>query len=419
MKKIMICIQALLASFVLVSCLHDDNELFNESAAQRLDKAVEHYKQVLESANNGWELQLWTEPSYSGGGYTYLMKFKEGKVTVASDLVDADKVATSSYDITKDMGPVLTVNTYNEIFHSLANPSLSDDNGKGQDYEFMIQRVTNDSIFLEGKKFHNKMVMTRLKDNVNWQNYISAMKNVADNVKVTYKYIAGQDTTLVNLSSARRARFTIKDSVVTVPFCYTESGIELQKPVTIANKQVKTMAYNIDNLTFTGSNSGATDVVFTTDFMRYADYEGTYNFEYQDGSIRVKMVPAGDGKTYWLEGLSSDFKLTFTYNKKTGTLTWGPEKVFTDANNRSIWMCSWDAADTKQVFKFDVLGFVVNKDFTKPGVFLTFTSAYAGYINLDSMILMEYNGSKKVGKSTTVLVNGSAEIAMIKGMTKI
>ena len=297
MKKIMIYIQALLASFVLVSCLHDDNELFNESAAQRLDKAVEHYKQVLESANNGWELQLWTEPSYSGGGYTYLMKFKEGKVTVASDLVDADKVATSSYDITKDMGPVLTVNTYNEIFHSLANPSLSDDNGKGQDYEFMIQRVTNDSIFLEGKKFHNKMVMTRLKDNVNWQNYISAMKNVADNVKVTYKYIAGQDTTLVNLSSARRARFTIKDSVVTVPFCYTESGIELQKPVTIANKQVKTMDYNIDNLTFTASNSGATDVVFTTDFMRYADYEGTYNFEYQDGSIRVKMVPAGDGKT--------------------------------------------------------------------------------------------------------------------------
>ena len=57
MKKIMIYIQALLASFVLVSCLHDDNELFNESAAQRLDKAVEHYKQVLESANNGWELQ--------------------------------------------------------------------------------------------------------------------------------------------------------------------------------------------------------------------------------------------------------------------------------------------------------------------------------------------------------------------------
>ena len=72
-----------------------------------------------------------------------------------------------------------------------------------------------------------------------------------------------------------------------------------------------------------------------------------------------------------------------------------------------------------RTFKGLVADLRVNKDFTKPGVFLTFTSPYAGYINLDSMILMEYNGSKKVGKSTTVLVNGSAEIAMIKGMTKI
>ena len=62
---------------------------------------------------------------------------------------------------------------------------------------------------------------------------------------------------------------------------------------------------------------------------------------------------------------------------------------------------------------------VVNKDFNKPGVFLTFTSTLAGYLDLDSMIIIEYNGSKKVGESTTVLVNGSAQIAMIKGMTKI
>ena len=153
MKKILICMQALVATMLLAACLHDDNEVFDEPAAQRLDKAVENYKQVLESAPNGWKLNLWTEPRYSGGGYTYLMKFKDGKVTVASELTDADKASTSSYDIKKDMGPVLTVNTYNEIFHSLSNPSLRDDDGKGQDYEFIIQRVTNDSIFIEGKKF--------------------------------------------------------------------------------------------------------------------------------------------------------------------------------------------------------------------------------------------------------------------------
>ena len=419
MKKILICMQALVATMLLAACLHDDNEVFDEPAAQRLDKAVENYKQVLESAPNGWKLNLWTEPRYSGGGYTYLMKFKDGKVTVASELTDADKVATSSYDIKKDMGPVLTVNTYNEIFHSLSNPSLRDDDGKGQDYEFIIQRVTNDSIFVEGKKFHNKMVMTRLNDNVNWKEHIGKMKDVADNVKFNYKYIAGNDTTKLYLSSARRARFTIKDSVVYVPFCYTENGIELQAPVTVGGKQVQHFAYDIDKLAFTGSDTGTGGMVFTTNYMRYADYAGTYNFEYKKASVKVRMVPAGDEKTYWMEGLSPDFKLTFVYDKKTGTLTWSPEKIYTDPNKHEHWMCSWDAGDTGQIFRYAFLGFVVNKDFNKPGVFLTFTSTLAGYLNLDSMIIIEYNGSKKVGESTTVLVNGSAQILMIKGMTKI
>ena len=110
------------------------------------------------------------------------MKFKDGKVTVASDIDYPQNTSSSSYDVIKDMGPVLTVNTYNKIFHMLSSPSQMDDDGKGQDYEFLIQRTTNDSIFLEGKKFHNKMVMTRLKDNVNWKDYITTMQKVAENV---------------------------------------------------------------------------------------------------------------------------------------------------------------------------------------------------------------------------------------------
>ena len=94
---------------------------------------------------------------------------------------------------------MLTVNTYNKIFHMLSSPSQMDDDGKGQDYEFLIQRTTNDSIFLEGKKFHNKMVMTRLKDNINWKDYITAMQKVAENVKQKYNCIIGKDTTKVEV----------------------------------------------------------------------------------------------------------------------------------------------------------------------------------------------------------------------------
>ena len=40
MKKIIFSIQILLATLMLTSCLHDDDVVFDESAAQRVEKAV-------------------------------------------------------------------------------------------------------------------------------------------------------------------------------------------------------------------------------------------------------------------------------------------------------------------------------------------------------------------------------------------
>ena len=76
--------------------LHDDTELFGEPAAERLEKNVAADKTLLESAANGWELHLWTGKDYSGGGYTYFMKFANDKVTVSSDIAPANMKTTSS-----------------------------------------------------------------------------------------------------------------------------------------------------------------------------------------------------------------------------------------------------------------------------------------------------------------------------------
>ena len=137
MKNIINSILIGTAVLGLSACsLHDDTELFDEPAAERLEKNVAADKTLLESASNGWELHLWTGKDYSGGGYTYFMKFANDKVTVSSDIAPANMKTTSSYDVISDQGPVLTVNTYNEIFHYLAEPSMEDDDGEQQDYEF-------------------------------------------------------------------------------------------------------------------------------------------------------------------------------------------------------------------------------------------------------------------------------------------
>ena len=70
-----------------------------------------------------------------------------GKAYASSDIAPADSVATSSYDVIKDKGPVLTFNTENGIMHFLAQPYQNDVDGEQGDYEFVIMRTTNDSIF--------------------------------------------------------------------------------------------------------------------------------------------------------------------------------------------------------------------------------------------------------------------------------
>ena len=54
MKKIIFSIQILLATLMLTSCLHDDDVVFDESAAQRVEKALKFFITLLKSANNGW-----------------------------------------------------------------------------------------------------------------------------------------------------------------------------------------------------------------------------------------------------------------------------------------------------------------------------------------------------------------------------
>ena len=54
MKHIFIAIVCLLGSMSLQSCLHDDKEFFDESAANRIESTVENTQKILDYSENGW-----------------------------------------------------------------------------------------------------------------------------------------------------------------------------------------------------------------------------------------------------------------------------------------------------------------------------------------------------------------------------
>lgn len=243
MKKILLGSAVALATLSLQSCLTDDKELFDESAANRIEAVVTADKQLLESATNGWQLHYYTGKEYTGGGYTMFVKFKDGKAYASSDIAPADSVATSSYDVIKDKGPVITFNTHNGIMHFLAQPYQSDVDGEQGDYEFVIMRTTNDSIFVQGKKWGNEMVFTRVADDVNWEDQINKMHNVFYSMKWLYT-VDGAENEQVSFDPSARRMYVGNNDDAGVPFYVTTDGIAFREAVKINGKELTSLHYD-------------------------------------------------------------------------------------------------------------------------------------------------------------------------------
>lgn len=264
MKKFLLYIMVLAGMMSMQSCLHDDKELFGESAADRLDHATEETRQILESSESGWALQYYLGDEYTGGGCTYLVKFKNGKADVSLDIADPSEVTHSSYDVIKDQGPVLTFNTYNALMHYFANPT-TDGTTDGGDFEFVIMNVTNDEIDLKGRTTGNKMKLVRLPEGTDWATYINSISEFEQNMFSSYKLITdGKTEGVVTFDmDERRFSYISSDSTVSItsPFCVTPNGVVMPKALT----------------------------------------EGAYSYAQKDGGLNLTASEVADGKSVYLE----------------------------------------------------------------------------------------------------------------------
>lgn len=393
MKKILYTLAILLAGFTTQSCsLHDDTDLFGESAAQRLEKSVEADKELLESATNGWILHYYSGEDYSGGGYTFLCKFKDGKVVVAGDVVDdPSATARSSYDVIKDRGPVLTFNTYNEIMHKLAKPSQSDIDGEQGDYEFVIQGTTNDSIYLKGKKWGNKMLMTRMPEDASWETYLTNIKNLDEEMGYNNKVMVGNDSVayfaLDNMD--RRATMTLGTVNTESAYYITQEGIHLQTPMEVNNQKISDLTYDATTKTLKPVDvHGITVQGFTPEgYMPIEFWEGKWTLVY--------AVPGTDGKptenyaglsltlkpynAMYLEGdmIISGVKYTmyFEFDRHYGSVGLFNQYIYDPSNTypylmiapvsfadegafnfKGSMIAKWDAKQDKAFFEFDGVG---------------------------------------------------------------
>lgn len=250
MKKIIYGFIALVALMAFQSCQKDDDKVFEKSAAQRIQEAVDADKALLESASNGWEMRYYTGEGYNRGGYTMFMKFVNGKAYVSSDIAPSSMVTESSYDVLRGEGPVLTFNTHNTIMHFLAQPYQDDVTGEQGDYEFVIMRTTQDSIFVKGRKWGNKMVLTRVDAGKEWKSSIDKMQNVFHSMEYFYMENSENLEGVYFDPASRRAYIgVLGNSSISTAYTTTENGVEFKDSVEIAGKKVKTLSWNAQNQT--------------------------------------------------------------------------------------------------------------------------------------------------------------------------
>lgn len=74
-----------LTCIVLQSCLFSEEEIFDESSANRATADVIKCQEILKDVPNGWKLEYYIGSNYSAGAVTLLMKFDGKQVEMASE----------------------------------------------------------------------------------------------------------------------------------------------------------------------------------------------------------------------------------------------------------------------------------------------------------------------------------------------
>jgi hypothetical protein len=264
----------LLSLFVTQACVKDEDKVFDASAAERMNAAIQTYRAALCAAPNGWVVEYYPETDRSLGGYNLICKFSEdGTVVLANELsttnYPAGNPATSTYDIIANEGAMLTFNTYNETLHAFTEPHGSSDvDGYAGDYEFVFREVTPEQIVMTGKKYGNEIVLTPYAggDPTTWESYLKQFE-VMDGKIAAPVYLVKVDGTAAAIDRVTRINRTFQfdygkaeDNKI-VPYITTPTGIKLYEPLTVNGKTAQYFTFNATEETLTAVEPGVDMVI--------------------------------------------------------------------------------------------------------------------------------------------------------------
>jgi hypothetical protein len=274
---------ALTTTATMTSCLFEDDDKFDESAALRIEHFTDEVQELLSSADNGWVMEYF--PNSASKGYTMLCRFTpEGTVTVASDHEylrnnQAGKYteATSLYELLKEDGPVLSFNTWNDVltvFVDPVDPTTGEEDGYGLqgDHNFVILSASESEIRLRGERQNGELRMYPCTKD--WQQFLADVKQTkADffNSSISgFTFTTGQDTIYASgvTTGIMVLGERLIDPIVSYqePFIVTDRGIRFQFAYNFNGVTAQEFVINADSSALVSTEGG---VVFAPIWQNY------------------------------------------------------------------------------------------------------------------------------------------------------
>jgi len=352
-RRNIIALLAAAAAFLpLQSCLKEQADVFEKSASERMQERMVAASDILKSASNGWVMLIFpvsptsysaSEPASStmNGGYAYTVKFGENMVTAMSECNYTTQdttltVAESSYKITNDEGPVLSFDTYNEVLHYWSTPSGSSSyyQGRGGDFEFVIDEATTDHIRMTGKRWKTKVDMYPLPTDA--ESYImsilrqkKALSNIPYGVTVGGVKMDGfLYETNGTKGSSRYIRVTPDEESdpIKMAFAILPDRCHFYEPMVIGDYSFQD--FTLDPETRELKPIDAPEIVFSHPFYYVAkdkfvgDYTLTYNKSDDYPELQAKTMDVSialdDNGGLLLKGLSDLYDIPMDYDEWKG-----------------------------------------------------------------------------------------------------
>lgn len=342
---------AAFAALSLASCSNDQEMIFDQSAAERLEQYKKEYAEVLTDRGGLWSMEYFCNADEPG--YVFVMEFgKNDAVTISANNVWIDntfKQETSLWKMIADNGPVLSFCSYNKLFHIFSDPANItgpnaptgdygdiDETGFGHegDYEFQVMEVSEDgnSIRLLGKKRLHDIYMHRLDPDTDPQEYLTSVINISKKVlNPSIPYMVMTDTEgnrykVSDICSGIPSIFPLSgDSItqtVSANGIFTLDGFRFMQPLEVKKAngdtfEIEDLYFN-ENGTMSGQNISDFSVSSPLEFM----ISQNMNWDFDKESFTGKMKTLYDTANAEIENkLSSKYlmgAMEFSWTKKNG-----------------------------------------------------------------------------------------------------